>query len=70
MSNKWVAHQVKRWMQENAREYLDIGTEEVDCTGLAEGACAEFEAYGPGPEYAAPEEFFDWAVEIAEKAYG
>lgn len=54
---------VYRWMQNHASEYLDE-CGEINTTHLAEAACQEFDAYGPPPTYDAPEEYFDWAVEV------
>ena len=54
---------VYRWMQNHASEHID-NCGEVNTTYLAEAACQEFDAFGPAPTYDAPEEYFDWAVEV------
>lgn len=59
---------VRRWMTEHVTEYLDE-CNEVNCTHLAEAACQEFDAYGPAPDYACPEEYFDWAVDAEDEYF-
>lgn len=54
---------VYRWMQNHAHEYLDE-CGDINCTALAEAACKEFDSYGPPPTYDAPEEYFEWAIEV------
>jgi hypothetical protein len=55
---------VVRWMKDNCSEFLD-NCGEVNCTELAEAALVEFDA-GRWLDDDAPEEFFDWAVDVAE----
>lgn len=58
---KW---QVKKYMAQIADEYVDPQTGEVNSTKIAEDACKHFDAYEPDDSI--PEDFFDWAVVVAE----
>lgn len=40
---------------------------EVNTTELAELAADHFEAYGSPPEYLIPEEYYDWAQDVADE---
>ncbi len=62
----WNRATVKAYMLSCADEHID-NCGEVDMTNLAEDACQNFNAWGPYPNYNAPDEFFDWAFEVTEE---
>lgn len=64
---KWNKDHVKGLMRQVlAGDYcIDGRTGEVNSTELAELVCADLEAWGPPPTYDCPEDFFDWAIDVA-----
>lgn len=55
--------EVVKWMKSVAAEYED-SYGDLNCTQLAEAACRQFDLYGPPPTYDAPDELFDWGVDV------
>ncbi len=45
-------------------EHIDRVCGSVNVTALAEDACQHFDASGPAPTCACPEEFFEWSFQI------
>lgn len=58
-----MRNKVKRWMENNRSEYID-DCNEVNYTGLAEGAAQEFDLYEDNEEATIPEWVFDLALLI------
>jgi len=58
--------EVKDYMEKQLELHIDVLTDEANVTQLAELACAHFDTYGDPPDYEIPEEYFDWALEVAE----
>lgn len=57
---------VKDYMRENVCHYIDsLG--KVNTTELAELAAEHFDAYEAPPEYLIPEEYYDWASDVADE---
>lgn len=52
---------VKQYMRDNVAYHVDPKTLEVNATGLAEDAADAW-----GYVYDTPDDFFDWAAEIAD----
>lgn len=57
--------EIKKYLKDCLAEYVDL-CGEVNATGLAENACANFDDYGAPPNYDIPERYFDAAAELAE----
>lgn len=56
--------EIKTYMKGTLTKYVDR-CDEVNATGLAENACANFDDYGAPPNYDIPEKYFDAAAELA-----
>lgn len=56
--------EIKAYMRGCLAEHIDR-CDEVNATGLAEDACANFDDYGVPPNYDIPERYFEVAGELA-----
>jgi hypothetical protein len=58
--------QIRTFMSNHAEDFRD-DCGEINMTGLAEAACAEFDDYGKAPQYDIPETYFECAYEISSR---
>lgn len=57
-------NQVLKFMRSNAEDFRDPTTGEINATGLAEAAAAQFNIY-EDREYTIPEKVFELALRVA-----
>lgn len=56
--------EIKKYMKTWLADYVDE-CDEINATGLAEDACANFDNYEAGPTYDIPEVYFEIAGKLA-----
>lgn len=61
-----IKMRVVEYMRSTVHAHLDTVVGEVNLTRLAEDACQRFKAYGPEPQCEIPQDYFEWAFEVAQ----
>lgn len=67
MTPPWNEAEVRRWMQANRAAHVDPQTGELNCTGLAEAAAAEWDRDHEGGPIDDPDH---WVWDLAVEARG
>jgi len=61
---KGQSDKARTWMKRHKGEYKEIGTNEHDCTRLAEDCCAELDLYDEDDNI--PDELFNIAAQVVD----